>query len=114
MRPVESKSRLVERTVSRVAIRYGAVCIVFPERLTPRVRHGIAEAMRQALRDLDLKGVVCRTARIGIQRHTVELRIEHEEILRKQPAVPNEAAALARDAGVAVQEVREASDISIG
>src|SRR5205809_139226 len=49
-----------------------------------------------------------------MQLHRIELRIEHKEILRKQPAVSNETAALAGDARVAVQEIRKGADIAVG
>src|SRR5439155_16632056 len=49
-----------------------------------------------------------------MQLHRIELWIEHKEILRKQPAVSDETAALAGDARVAVQEIRESADIAVG
>src|SRR5439155_21658563 len=49
-----------------------------------------------------------------MQLNRIELWIEHKEIIRKQPAVSNETAALAGDARVAVQEIRKGADIAVG
>src|SRR5437867_8100308 len=49
-----------------------------------------------------------------MQRDVLKLWIEHKEILGKQPTVSNEAAALARNACVAVQEIGELADVAVG
>ena len=41
-----------------------------------------------------------------MQRRGQELRIEHEEVLREQSAVPDEPAALPRHTRTAVQKIR--------
>ena len=53
------------------------------------------------------------TAWIRTQRHAVELRIEHEEILGKQSTVPDEATAFTRHAGITVQKVGESADVTV-
>src|SRR5205823_10936316 len=57
--------------------------------------------------------MISRAARIRMQVHGIELWIEHEEILREQAAVSDEATALAGDAGAAIQKIRKLAHTAV-
>ena len=114
LRAVETKQRLVQRSVVRVAVVHRrAVRIVFAQGSAPCVGGRTGDAVRQPFCELNLERVVRGTAWIRDQRHTVELRIAYKKILREQTAVPDKPAALTCNARAAVQKVGEAADVAV-
>src|SRR2546427_6242581 len=57
--------------------------------------------------------MVCRVAQISVQRHGIELWIQHKEILSKQTTVAYETTALAGNVRAAVQEIRKLAHVAI-
>jgi hypothetical protein len=97
MRTMKVHQGLVERALSGIEVRCGAVITRFAQRLAPGVRRLIRKPARQAFSDLQVHRVIRGVARVAIHSHGQELGVGHNKILWKQFAVSRKTAALPRD-----------------
>ena len=114
MCPVEFKKRFVERAVSGIQIVHLPVVTGFTQSLAPGIGRLIGEAVREPFGYLQVHRVVCGVARVPVQSHCHELRIDHNKILGKQSAVSQKPAALSGNGCGGVQEVCQLTHVAVG
>ncbi len=110
---MELHEGFVERALSGIQIHCVPVISVFTQGLAPGIRRLIREAARQTFGDLQVHRMVGRIARVSIQSHGQELRIDHNEIFRKQLAISEKTAGLTGNGCGRIQEVRELTDVPV-
>ena len=107
-----TQQRFIQSSVTGIAGIVKAVTIIYTQGPAPGVGCLVREAVREAFRQLQFQRVICGVVRIRLQRHDLELWIEHKEILG-QSTISDETAAFAGDIRAAVQKIRQGADIAV-
>src|SRR5262245_52837404 len=106
MLAMEVDQCFVESALPWVQIHCRAIISVFTKCLAPGIRRLIGESTGKTFCNLKVQRMVRRVSGIAVHSHRHELRIDHDEIFRKQFAVSEKSPALTSNIAGHVQEIR--------